>query len=70
MVRQGQHIFDTFWNKAIPVEERFREIEEGIKPSFIETIRDASKVQNIAFDLVKSSKEQILIIFSTANAFF
>jgi signal transduction histidine kinase len=70
VVRQGQHIFDTFWNKAIPVEERFREIEEGIKPSFIETIRDASKVQNIVFDLVKSSKEQILIIFSTANAFF
>ncbi|HZD36832.1 MAG TPA: ATP-binding protein [Nitrososphaeraceae archaeon] len=70
IVRHGQYIFDTFWNKAIPVEERFREIEEGIKPSFIETIRDASEVQNIAFDLVGSAREQILIIFSTANAFF
>ena len=56
--------------KAIPVEDRFREIEEGIKPDFIETIRDTTQVQNIALDLVKSSKEEILIIFSTANAFF
>jgi signal transduction histidine kinase len=70
VVRQGQYIFDTFWNKAIPVEERFREIEEGIKPGFIETIREAYKAQNIAFDLVGSSKEEILIIFSTSNAFF
>jgi signal transduction histidine kinase len=70
IVRHGQYIFDTFWNKAIPVEERFREIEEGIKPSFIETIRDASEVQNISFDLIGSAREQILIIFSTANALF
>jgi signal transduction histidine kinase len=70
VVRQGQYIFDTFWNKAIPVEERFREIEEGIKPGFIETIREAYKAQNIAFDLVGSSKEEILIIFSTSSAFF
>ena len=70
VVGQGQYIFDTFWNKAIPVEDRFREIEEGIKPDFIETIRDTTKVQNIALDLVKSSKEEILTLFSTANAFF
>ena len=70
VVGQGQYIFDTFWNKAIPVEDRFREIEEGIKPDFIETIRDTTKVQNIALDFVKSSKEEILTIFSTANAFF
>ena len=70
VVGQGQYIFDTFWNKAIPVEDRFREIEEGIKPDFIETIRDTTKVQNIALDLVKSSNEEILTIFSTANAFF
>ena len=51
-------------------EDRIREIEEGIKPDFIETIRDSTRVQNIAFDLVKSSKEEILTIFSTSNAFF
>ena len=70
VVGQGQYIFDTFWHKAILAEDRIREIEEGIKPEFIETLRDPTKVQNIAFDLVKSCKEQILTIFSTANAFF
>ena len=70
VVKQGQYVFDTFWYKAIPAEDRIREIEEGIKPDFIETIRDPTRVQNIAFDLVKSSKEEILTIFSTSNAFF
>jgi signal transduction histidine kinase len=70
VVKQGQYVFDTFWHKAIPAEDRIREIEEGIKPDFIETIRDPTRVQNIAFDLVKSSKEEILTLFSTSNAFF
>ena len=70
IVRQGQYIFDAFWNNAIPADERIKEIEEGIKPDFIETIRESTRVQNIAFELVKSSIEEILIIFSTANAFF
>ena len=70
IVRQGQYIFDAFWNNAIPAEQRIKEIEEGIKPDFIETIRESTRVQNIAFELVNSCKEEILIIFSTANAFF
>jgi two-component system, OmpR family, sensor histidine kinase VicK len=45
------------------------EIEEGIKPDFIETIREPARIQNLGFEIVKSSKEEILIIFSTANAF-
>jgi two-component system, OmpR family, sensor histidine kinase VicK len=70
VVEQGQYIFDTFWQKAIPMEDRVKEIKEGIKPEFIETIRDPTRVQNIAFDLVRSCKEEILTIFSTSNAFF
>ena len=70
VVKQGQYVFDTFWYKAIPAEDRIREIEEGIKPDFIETVRDPTRVQNIAFDLVKSSKEEILTMFSTSIAFF
>jgi signal transduction histidine kinase len=70
VVEQGQYIFDTFWHKAILAEDRIKEIEEGIKPEFIETIRDPTKVQDIASGLIKSCKEEILTIFSTANAFF
>ena len=69
VVKQGQYIFDTFWNKAIPADDRIRELEEGIKPDFIETIRDPYEVQKIAFDLIKQASTEILTIFSTSNAF-
>jgi hypothetical protein len=29
IVEQQQYIFDNFWNKSIPAEERIKEIEEG-----------------------------------------
>jgi len=69
VVEQGQYIFDTFWKKAIPAEQKIKEIEEGIKPEVIETIRDPVEIQMVAFELVNSAKEEILTVFSTANAF-
>src|SRR4051812_38236963 len=32
IVKQGQYIFDTFWDKAIPADQKIKEIEEGIEP--------------------------------------
>jgi two-component system sensor histidine kinase VicK len=69
VVEQGQYIFDTFWKKAIPAGQKIKEIEEGIKPEVIETIRDPVEIQMLAFELVNSAKEEILTVFSTANAF-
>jgi len=68
-VEAQQFLFNTLWNKAIPGEERIAEIEEGLKPAFIQTLRDADEIQRIGFDLVKSAKEDILILFSTLNSF-
>ena len=68
-VEQQQYFFETIWNKAIPAEQRIREIEEGIEPQVIETIREPKVIQERVFELLKSAKEEILIIFSTANAF-
>ncbi|MGB6628366.1 MAG: hypothetical protein WBE61_09540, partial [Nitrososphaeraceae archaeon] len=68
VVEQGQYIFDTFWKKAIPAEQKIKEIEEGIKPEVIETIRDPVEIQMVAFEHVNSAKEEILTVFSTANA--
>ena len=69
VVEQGRYIFDTFWKKAIPAEQKVKEIEEGIKPEVIETIRDPVEIQMIGFELIKSAMEEILIIFSTPSAF-
>jgi two-component system sensor histidine kinase VicK len=68
-VEQQQYFFETLWNKAIPAKQRIREIEEGAKREFVETIRDPSEIQKIGFDLIKKAEEEILILFSTANAF-
>jgi two-component system, OmpR family, sensor histidine kinase VicK len=69
MIEQQQYFFQTLWDKAIPAEIRIREIEEGIKPEVIETIREPQVIQKRVFELLRSAKEEILIIFSTSNAF-
>jgi signal transduction histidine kinase len=69
LVEQQQYMFNTLWNKAIPAKQRIMEIEQGLEREFIETIRDPQEIQNLGFDLIKSANEEILIIFSTANAF-
>jgi hypothetical protein len=69
LVEQQQYMFNTLWNKAIPAKQRIMEIEQGLKREFIETIRDPQEIQNLGFDLIKSANEDVLIIFSTANAF-
>ena len=68
-VEQQQFFFETLWSRAIPAEQRIRELEEGIKPEVIETIREPKVTQERLFELIKSAKEEILIIFSTSNAF-
>lgn len=69
MVESGQYIFDTFWRIAIPAEQKIKEIEEGISPEVIESITDAEILQNKVVDLLRDANEEILVLFSTANAF-
>jgi signal transduction histidine kinase len=69
VVEQQQFIFDTLWSRAIPFEQKIIEIEEGIEPEVIETIGNPFEIQNLAFKLVRSAKDEILLVFSTANAF-
>jgi two-component system sensor histidine kinase VicK len=68
-VEQQQYFFETLWNKAIPADQKIMEIEEGIEPEVIETIRDPKVTQARTLDMIKSAKEEVLIIFSTSNAF-
>jgi two-component system, OmpR family, sensor histidine kinase VicK len=49
--------------------QRFKEVEEGAKREFVETVRDPYEIQKLGFDLIEEAEEQILILFSTANAF-
>ena len=64
-----QFLFDTLWNQAIPAQDKILEIEEGMKPPFIETLRDPHEIQKLGLDLVNSAKEELFLLFSTANSF-
>jgi two-component system sensor histidine kinase VicK len=68
-VEQQQYFFDTLWQKAIPAQNRIRQIEEGLKPEFIEIVKDPTEIRNIGTDLIKCAKEEILILFSTPDSF-
>ncbi|MGH9982769.1 MAG: ATP-binding protein [Nitrososphaeraceae archaeon] len=67
-VEQQQYFFEMLWKKAIPAKQRMREIEEDQKREFIETIQDPSEIISVDYRLVRAAKDEILIIFHTANA--
>jgi two-component system, OmpR family, sensor histidine kinase VicK len=69
LVEQQQYMFDALWNKAIPAKQRIKEIEEGVKREFIDTIRDPFEIQELVFNNLKSARDEILIIFSSSDAF-
>lgn len=45
VVKSGQYVFDTFWEKAIPAKRRIKEIEENLRREFINTIQDPEEIQ-------------------------
>jgi two-component system, OmpR family, sensor histidine kinase VicK len=70
LVEQQQYVFDTLWNKSIPSEEKIKEIEDGVQPSYTETIRDPIQILKRGFKLGLMARDEILLLFSTANGFY
>ena len=60
IVQQQKYVFDSFWNRAIPFEQRIREIEEGIEREFFEVITNHEKASQIVIDLAESVKKEAL----------
>lgn len=68
MVEAHLFTFENLWSQATPAPIRIKELERGIQPEVLQTIRDPNEILETAYNLVKSAKEEILIIFHTANA--
>jgi nitrogen-specific signal transduction histidine kinase len=71
---QEQFVSDHFWNMAIPTEQEIREIqierETALdKQDRAQVIHDPVKIQNIGYEIGRAAKDEILIIYSSANAF-
>jgi two-component system, OmpR family, sensor histidine kinase VicK len=55
--------------KAIPAKQRIKEIEEGLKREFIETIQDPTEIQNLILKVIESATEELDVVFSTTNSY-
>jgi two-component system, OmpR family, sensor histidine kinase VicK len=63
-------LFDEIWKNGIDANVRIKAIEEGVDSEGIEIIQDPVEIQKIAFSMIQTAKKEILIMFSTANAFY
>ena len=69
-VKHFKSIFEEFWKKGVNAAERIKDIEKGTDLPDIEVIESSVKAKNLYIDIVKSAKQEILLMFPSTNAFF
>ena len=60
VVKQGQYIFDTFWDKAIPANQRIKEIEEGIESIKTKLLENQEEIYNHLKMTIKKSSGRLV----------
>jgi two-component system, OmpR family, sensor histidine kinase VicK len=68
-VEQQKFFFETLWNKAIPARQKIKEIEEGRPVEKLEILEDTEKSISRAFDIMKKTQNEILVLFATPRTF-
>jgi two-component system sensor histidine kinase VicK len=68
MVEQQQNIFDIFWSKAIPAEQRIKEIEENREEEFFQVINNPEIATETYVNLAKSVKSSALLLLPSSKA--
>jgi two-component system, OmpR family, sensor histidine kinase VicK len=61
IIEHQKYVFDSFWDRAIPAEQRIKEIEEGLSPEFYEVINDHDIAAQTLVELAKSVKKEALL---------
>jgi two-component system, OmpR family, sensor histidine kinase VicK len=69
IVQQQKYVFESFWNRSIPAEHRIMELEEGVILGSTEIISNPIITKDLFITLVKSSKEQVLLLIPSINGF-
>jgi nitrogen-specific signal transduction histidine kinase len=62
-------IFEELWKGGIDAAERIKEIEQGVQAANIEIIHNPKQALERAWDLIRSSQREVLLMFSTTGAF-
>ena len=69
IAEQQQFVFDSFWNKAIPAQQKINELEKGIVSSITNILTDYREAEIKEFDMIRRADKEIKIIYSTPYAF-
>jgi len=67
-VKHFASIFEELWRSGIDAKSRIRDIEEGIETEGIEIVQNPRESLEIARDIVKSAKDEVLRIYPSVNA--
>ncbi len=70
VVEQQQFVFDSFWERAIPAEQKLKEIEKGIIHPITTVFSDYKLAEKKEFEMIRKATKEIQILYSTANAFY
>jgi two-component system sensor histidine kinase VicK len=68
MVEQQQNIFDIFWSKAIPAEQRIKQIEEDREEEFFQVINNPEIASEMYVNLAKSVRSSALLLLPNSKA--
>lgn len=69
LAEQQQYFFDMLLRKAVPAKRRIKEVQEGLKREFIETIQDPRETLDLIPKLLSSTTEEIQLIISNKETF-
>ena len=70
VLEQQQYVFDSFWSRSVPAEQKIMEIEEGVIAGRTEIIQNPKDIQELFTKMVKSAKHEVLLVLPTINAFY
>src|SRR5215469_10125777 len=60
LVEQQQSVFETLWKKAIPAEQKIREIEDGIKPPETKVLEDPDEIFNHMMYVIGNASKRLI----------
>ena len=69
VIESHQYLFETLWNKAIPAEQKIKEIEEKLEPVRIEVVYDGNRTKKLYKNMIRNASNEILLLLPTPNAF-
>ncbi|HXX98896.1 MAG TPA: hypothetical protein VEL11_17520, partial [Candidatus Bathyarchaeia archaeon] len=67
LVEQQQSIFEMLWKKAIPAEQKIREIENGIEPPETKVLEDPAEIFNHMKYVIENASKRLICSSSGAT---